>query len=136
MAKVHSKGVVFTLDGEALSGYSNSITFSRAVDSHDTTTFGQNSKTYQTGLKDATATIEGFYDTTAMTGPAALFRAIIAAGDAVELIYRPEGTGSSKPEAEVDVIVTAYEETSAVADMVMFSAELQCTGDIDDTAQS
>lgn len=136
MAKIHSKNVVFTLDGTALTSYSNSIKFSRNVDSHDTTTFGVNDKTYQSGLRDATATIEGFYDSTAVTGPAALFKTLLAAGDAVTLVYRPEGTGSGKPEAEVSVIVTSYEESSAVADMVMFSAELQCTGAIDNTAQA
>ena len=136
MATIHSKGVVLTLNGTALTGYSNSVTFTRTVDSHDVTVFGLNSKAYKTGLKDANATIEGFYDTTAMTGPPALFKSIIAAGDAVTLVYRPEGTGSAKPEAEVSVIVTSYEESAPVADMVMFSAELQCTGDIDDTAQS
>jgi hypothetical protein len=132
MAKIHSKNVAFTLDGTSLSGYSNSITFTRTADSHDTTTFGQDAKTYQTGLLDATASVEGFYDSTAMTGPAALFRAIMAAGDSVELVYTPEGSTTGKPEATVQVIVTSYEESSAVADMVMFSADLQCTGDITD----
>lgn len=132
MAKIHSKNVAFSLDGSSLSGYSNSITFTRTTDSHDTSTFGQDSKTYQAGLTDATATIEGFYDSTAVTGPAALFKGIQAVGDAVPLVYTPEGTTTGKPKATVDAIVTSYQESSAVADMVMFSADLQCTGDIVD----
>ena len=54
----------------------------------------------------------------------------------MSLVYRPEGTGSGKPEAEVDVLVSSYEESAPVADMITFTAELQGSDDIDDTAQS
>lgn len=135
MAFIHGKGTVVTLDGDPMTEYSNSVTFSRSADSHDVTTFGKNSKVYQSGLKDGTATIEGIYDNTALVGPGAVFRPLIG-GASVVLVYRPEGTGSAKPESEVDVIVTSFEETSPVADMVTWSAELQFSDDIDDTAQA
>lgn len=132
MAFVHGKGTAVSLDDNDLSPYSNSVTFTRTADSHDTTTFGKNSKTYASGLKDGTATIEGIYDNTALTGPGVVFRPLLG-GAAVELVYEPEGTGTGKPVATVDVIVTQYEESSAVADMVMWSAELQFSDDIVDT---
>ncbi len=135
MAFVHGKGTVVTIDGDDLSTYGVSITFTRTADSHDVTTFGKNSKVYQSGLKDGTASIEGIYDNTALTGPGAALRPLIG-GAAVVLKYRPEGTGAGKPEAEVDVIVTSYEESSPVADMIKWTAELQLSDDIDDTAQS
>lgn len=135
MALVHSKNAVLIIDGVTISSYTNGVTFTRSIDSHDTTTHGLSAKRYQTGLTDATASVEGFYDSTAMTGPSAKFKSIIAGDTSVVLKWRPEGTGSGKPEAEVSVIVTSYEETAPVADMVMWSAELQCTGTIDDTAQ-
>jgi hypothetical protein len=54
---------------------------------------------------------------------------------AFEVIYHPEGsTGAGKPVATVDVLVTSYEESAPVADMVTFTAELQLSDDIADTA--
>lgn len=134
MAFVHGKGVVYTLNADDLSAYSNSITFSRSADSHDVTTFGKNSKVYQSGLKDGTAKVSGIYDNTAVTGPSALFRGLLG-GASVPLVYKPEGTGTGKPSATVQVIVTGYEESAPVADMITFSADLQLSGDITDATQ-
>lgn len=135
MAFVHGKGTVVTIDGDALSAYSNSVTFTRTAETHDVTTFGKNSKVYAAGLKDSTGTIEGIYDNTAMTGPGAVLRPLVG-GAAVTLVYRPEGTGSGLPEVEVDVLVTSFEESAPVNDMITWTAELQGSDDIDDTAQS
>lgn len=132
MAFVHGRGTAVSIGGDDLSTFSNSVTFGRSADTHDVTTFGKNSKVYAPGLKDGTASIEGIYDNTAMTGPGAVLRPLIGAA-AVELVYQPEGVGTGKPTATVDVLVTGYEETSAVGDMVMFSCELQMSDDIADT---
>jgi hypothetical protein len=132
MAFVHGKGAAVSVDGDALGAFSNSITFGRTADTHDVTTFGKNSKVYAPGLKDGTATLEGIYDSTASTGPGAVLRPLIGAA-AVEVVYEPEGTGSGKPIATVDVLVTSYEESAPVADMVTFTAELQLSDDIADT---
>ena len=123
-----------TIDAKDLSAFSNSFTFSRSADTHDVTTFGKNSKVYAPGLKDGTGKIEGIYDSTAVTGPGAVLRPLVGAA-AVELVYKPEGTGSGKPTATVDVLVTTYDEDAPVADMITFSAELQLSDDIADTTQ-
>lgn len=135
MAFVAAKGVVVTIDGDDLSTYSNSVTFTRTADALDVTTFGHNSKVYISGLKDGTGSFEGIYDSTAMTGPGAVLRPLVG-GLAVTLVYRPEGTGTTKPEAEVDVIVTSYEESAAVAETISWTCEFQMSDDIDDTPQS
>lgn len=135
MAFVHGKGTVVTLDGKTLTAYTTNVAFNRSAEAHDVTTFGKNSKVYQSGLKDGTATIQGIYDNTVSLGPAAVLRPLVG-GAAVVLVYRPDGTGSGKAEAEVSVLVTAFEETAPVADMISFSATLQFTGDIDDAAQT
>lgn len=134
MAFVHGRGTVVSIDGDALTAYSNSVAFARSADSHDVTTFGKSSKVYSPGLKDGTATIEGIYDSTGSTGPGAVLRPLVGAA-AVALVYQPEGTGSGKPTATVDVLVTAYEETAPVADMITWSATLQLSDDIADTTQ-
>jgi hypothetical protein len=134
MAKIHGKGTVITIDGDDISTHCNSVNFNRNADSHDVTTFGKNSKVYASGLKDGEATVEGIYDSTALTGPGAVFRPLVG-GAEVAFVYKPEGTGTGKPMATVDVIVTAYEETAPVADMITFSATLQFSDDIADTVQ-
>lgn len=135
MAFVHGKGTQVLLNSVNLSAFTNNVEFGRTADSHDVTTFGKNSHVYQAGLKDGTCTIEGIYESVAVTGgPPAIIKPLVG-GAAVPFVYRPEGTSAGLPEAEVDVIVTSYDETAPVADMITWSAELQFSDDIDDTAQ-
>lgn len=122
MAFVHGKGAYVSLDATDLSAFCNSIEFSGEADSHDVTTFGKTHKVYAGGLKDGTCTLEGIYDDGA-TGPRATIQTLL--GTVVEFIYRPEGTGVGKPESTVDVLVTSYEESAPVADMISWTCELQ-----------
>lgn len=133
MAFVHGKNAFVSLNASDLSTYSNNVVFGRVADSHDTTTFGKNAKTYQGGLTDGTCTISGIYDNGA-AGPRAIIEPLI--GSTVELIYRPEGTGSGRPEDTVDVVVTSYEETAPVADMIAWTCELQLSDDVATVDQS
>ncbi|MBL8926319.1 MAG: hypothetical protein JNM77_08770 [Pseudonocardia sp.] len=133
MANVHGKNVKVSLDGDDLSIYAKKVDFEQEADSHDVTTFGKNSKVYAGGLKDGTATIEGVYDNTASTGPAAAIRPLL--GTVVELIYQPEGIGSGKPTHTVDVLVTGYKESAPVDDMVSWTADLQLSDDVATTSQ-
>ncbi len=136
MAAIPGYGVALSIDGDDLSVYSNSVTFTRTVEALETTAFGSTNKTFIGGLGDSTGTVEGHYDSTAVTGPGAIFRALVAAKALVVFMYRPEGTGSAKPEAEVSVLVTSYEESAEVAGLVTWSAELQGSGAVNDTPQS
>lgn len=126
MAFVHGKNTYVSLNASDLSPFCNSVGNKRSADSHDVTTFGKNSKVYAGGLLDGTFDISGVYDNGA-TGPKAVLEPLL--GTVVELKYRPEGTGSGKPETTVDVLVTAYEESSPVADMVTWTATLQASDD-------
>lgn len=132
MAFIHGKGAVVTLDADDLSAFANNITFNRTADSHDVTTFGKNSHVYQGGLGDGTAEITGIYDDGA-TGPRAIIEPLI--GTVVDMTWKPAGTGASKPLDTVDVLVTAYEETAPVADMIAWSVKLQLSDAVATTAQ-
>lgn len=134
MPKVHGKVTFVSLDGDDLSTYSNTVEFTRKADSHDVTTFGNNSHRKAGGLFDGDASVGGFYDSTAGVGPQAVIGPLI--GTVVELVYRPEGTGTARPARTVDVLVTEYVETSPVADMVTWSVSLEFDGDVDLTAQA
>lgn len=135
MTNVHGKNTVVKLNGVDYSEYSNSTDFKDSTEAHENTTYGRNRKTYHSGLGDGTVSVGGFYDTTLVEGPRALFKPLKAAGDAVEFIYQPEGAGAGKAQSRVDVIITAFEESSPVGDMVTWTAELQMTGDLDETPQ-
>lgn len=134
MAFIHGKGAVHSIDGKAMTTYASKITFTRESDVHDVTTFGKNSKVYQSGLKDGKATVEGIYDNTAVTGPRAVLEPMIG-GVAVVLVYRPEGTTVGKPTASVNVIVKSYKQEASVEDMISWTAELQLSDDITDSTQ-
>jgi hypothetical protein len=133
MSFVHGKDTYVSLDGNDLSGYTNASEINPTSDSHDTTTYGKQAHTFQGGLGNGTAKISGIYDNTAGTGPRAVIKPLV--GSVVPFIHRPEGTGSGKPQDSMDVLVLGYTQSSPVADMVTWSADLQISDVIDDTAQ-
>jgi hypothetical protein len=132
MAFVHGRLTYISLDGDDLSAFTNASELNRTADSHEVTCYGASSKAYVGGLLDGTSSISGVYDNSA-TGPRAIIEPLI--GTVVELVRRPDGTGSGKAQDTVDVLVTGYTESSPVGDMVTWSADLQCTGDIVSAAQ-
>lgn len=134
MAKIHGKGLVILLNASDLSTHSNNVEFARTSDSHDVTTYGNNSHRKQGGLLDGKATIQGIYDSVAGTGPRAVIEPLI--GTVVAFVHRPEGTGSGKPQDTVNALVMSYTETSPVADMITWQAELEFDGDVATVAQA
>lgn len=133
MTFVHGKNTYVSLGGDDLSAYTNTSNLERNADSHDVTTYGKNSHVFAGGLKSGTASMGGIYDSGA-GGPRATIEPLV--GTVVELIRRPEGTGTGKPQQAVDVLVTKYVETNPVADMVTWSVEFQLSDDIADTTQA
>ncbi len=134
MTFVHGKNTVVMLDSDSLSAYSNNTGLEVNADSHDTTTYGKEAHVFAGGLKGGTTTVSGIYDNTAMVGPAAVIKPLI--GTVVELIFRPDGTGSGKAQTIVDVLVIKYTETAPVADMVTWAVDLQHSDAPSYTAQS
>ncbi|MET7989852.1 hypothetical protein ABZU76_02975 [Amycolatopsis sp. NPDC005232] len=133
MAQVHGKNAYVSLDDKDLSAFCNNIAPKRSADSHDVTTFGSTAHKYAGGLLDGTNTLTGIYESGA-SGPKKVVEPLL--GTVVELVYRPEGTGTGKPEDTVNVLVTAYEETTPVADMITWSATLQLTGAVVNSTQA
>jgi hypothetical protein len=127
MAKIHGKGAVIFLNAVDLSTHSNNVEFSRSGDSHDVTTFGANAHVKQGGLLDGKATIAGIYDD-AVGGPRATIEPLI--GTVTTFDHRPEGTGAGKPKDTGSCLVVSYTETEAVADMIMWQAEIELSGDV------
>lgn len=134
---IHGKRTFISVDGTDMSTWiTSSSELGKTTDTHEVTAYGQDSKTYAPGLNDATFSMEGTYNSTASTGPRAKLNTVYAGNDLVEIIRRPEGTGSGLPGDTFNGIMTSYVETSPVGDMVTFSAEFQVSGDVDITPQA
>lgn len=134
MTFIHGALTVVTLNASDLSAYTNSTDFDDTTDVHDVTCYGASRKAKKAGLGDGKVKIKGTYDD-GNGGPRAVIKALKAAGTAVTFIFRPEGTGSGKAQSSVSVIVSSYKESSPVAEMVSWEAELEMTGALNETDQ-
>jgi len=129
---VHGRHTVVKVGTDDLSEFANATTFNRSGDANENTTYGKNSKSYNGGLKDSKITLEGVYDD-GVDGPGAILRPLLATS--TTFTFQPEGTGTGKPQSVVDVVITAYNESSPVADNIKWTCEMQGSDDIADTAQ-
>ncbi|MFI6763852.1 hypothetical protein ACIBF5_32490 [Micromonospora sp. NPDC050417] len=134
MARTHGKDTVITLGGDDLSEFCNTSELTRSADTHDITGYGKTAHVFQGGLRNGTASMGGIYDNSETAGPRAVIEPLV--GTTVELIRQIEGAGAGKPQDKVDAVVTQYVETSPVADMVTWTADLQLSDDIDTTPQA
>jgi hypothetical protein len=131
MAFVHGKDSAFKLDNSSgtltdISTYVNSVDFPETADVAETTTLGDSSKSYIVGLKDATISIAGLWDST-VDG---ILGAVVGQSATLSFEYSPEGTASSKIKYTGECILTSYSQSSPVGDVVGFSADLQVSGDV------
>lgn len=133
MAFRHGKNTVVKLGADDLSAFTNSTAFNRSADAVDVTTYGKDSKVFIGGLKDCKVTIEGNYDDS-VGGPADVIEPLL--GTAVDFTFQPAGTGAGKAQKVVNVIVTAFNVSSPVADQVKWTCEMQGSDDVDDTPQT
>ena len=132
----HGKNAFFALDGTAaslvnISDTLNEISMPREIETAETTAFGNNDKTYITGLGDATVSLSGMFDATLNTMIAGNI-ANLKSGSVSSLTfeYGPAGSASPQPKFTGEALVTSYEVSSPVGDVVTFSLELQVTGGI------
>ena len=133
MTEVHSKNTYVSLGGKDLSQFLNDSDWTRSPESHKLTTYGKNSNVYRGGLLDGSSDLSGKYDNSVTIGPRAVIEPMV--GTNQTLIYRPEGTGTGKPERSVDVLVGEYKETHPVSDYVMWTLKLTHSDDVTRTTQ-
>lgn len=126
MAKIHGKNAKITVDSVNVSAHTNSIEFEQTADDHDTTTFGNTGHTYQGGLTDGKISLKGLFDNDDTTGPRAAFQDNV--GLVVAFEYQPEGTGTGKKQSTGNALITSYKESTPVADMITWEAELKISG--------
>mgnify|MGYP001343791101 FL=1 len=129
MAFVHGKDSVFKLDNSGgtltdISSYVNSVDFPETADVAETSTLGSSAKSYIVGLKDATLSIAGLWDST-VDG---ILGAVVGQSSTLSFEYSPEGTGSGAIKYTGECILTSYSQSSPVGDVVSYSADFQVSG--------
>jgi len=125
----HGKSTVFKVDnsGGTLTDISNTLTdvsFPQTVETAETTSFGSSAKTYIVGLTDSTISVSGNFDATVD----AHLAAILGQAATVSFEYGPEGSTAGQVKYTGEAILTSYEKSGAVGDVVTYSTELQITG--------
>lgn len=107
-----------------LTSYGTTVGFSRDVDTAEASTFGDDDKVYVVGLRDATFTLEGMLDAT-VDG----YLSGLLGGTAPRAFkYAPAGSVAGRPYYSGSAILTNYEPSSDIGDVVGFSAEFQVSG--------
>lgn len=137
MAFVHGKKALFKIDNSSgtpvdISAFLEEIGLPRSVETAETTTFGNDAKTYITGLSDATVSLSGKFDSANASAVDPVLAGILGQAATVSWAYRTNSASVSatNPEYQGEGILTSYEITAPVGDVVTFSAELQVTGAI------
>ena len=125
----HGKSTVFKVDNNAgsLTDISNTLTdvsFPQSVDTAETSAFGASAKSYIVGLSDATLSVSGNFDATVD----AHLAAIVGKADSVSFEYGPEGSTAGYVKYTGEALLTSYEKSGAIGDVVTYSAEFQITG--------
>lgn len=133
MPTAKGKNAVVLLGGADLSIYCDTHEHHVKPDIVDKTTYGKNSHVKEGTLLDGNGSLGGIYDTSLVTGPAAVINPLI--GTTVTYIRRPEGTGSGKPQQSVQVVVGEYVETVPVAEIIRWTLALEYSDDVDYTPQ-
>lgn len=133
MAFRHGKNAVFKVDTSGgtltdISTYIHEVTLPRSIETAETTTFGVTggSKTYVTGLNDATISISGKFHATVD----AHLAGILGQDASVSFEYGPAGSTAGYVKFTGEAIMTKYDLSSPVGDVVTFSADFQVTGSI------
>ncbi len=125
----HGKSAVFKIDDSGgtlrdISDACNSISFPREAEVLETTSFGSSDRTYIVGFKNATVSVEGSFDAT-YDGYLA---GILGQSATVSFEYGPEGSTATFTKYTGECIMTSYETSAGVGDVVNFSASFQISG--------
>lgn len=125
----HGKTAVFKVDDSGgtlrdISDAANSISFPREAEVLETTSFGSSDRTYIVGFKNQTISVEGSFDAT-YDGYLA---GTLGQDATVSFEYGPEGSTATRTKYSGEAILTSYESSAGVGDVVNFSASWQITG--------
>lgn len=128
MGAAHGKDSVLTIATQNISPYIKTVDFNRSQDANDTTTKGSEGKTYRPGLTDGEIRITGLWDDAATTGTRTVLQALLDSETTTTFEWGPEGNDSGMIKDSGSAVLTQYDESSPVDDMVAFTATLKISG--------
>ena len=112
-----------------LSAYADSFQFPQPIDTHDTSTFGNNAKTSINGMTDGgVISMSGPLDVALGTFVAALKSAQAAGSSTATVQYGPGGSVSGQIKQSAELWVSAYNVSTGVGGRVEYDISLQVTG--------
>jgi predicted secreted protein len=135
----HGKNAYFALDNASgslinISDTLNEVSMPQEIETAETTAFGNTDKTYITGLADATVSLSGMFDATIDAQISGAITALKAGTvGSLSFEYGPGGSASATRKYTGEAIVTSYELSSPVGDVVTYSLELQVSGGVTGT---
>jgi hypothetical protein len=122
----HGKRTAVLLNGTNMSPFLNEATTTQEIETAETTTFGEQDKTYIVGLADGTISTSGLFDGTAGASNDVL-TGLVATEDNTFTVL-PEGAIAGARSIIANGQMTSYEISSPVGDVVAISAEVQADG--------
>jgi hypothetical protein len=131
---VHGKSTFVSIaDASAsavdMSSDMNQAGLSRSLDTAESTGFGEVAKKYVAGMEDATSSWSGFFTAAQDEVLSGLVDAFAAGTiDSTEMVYGPAGSATGKVKYTQQVIVTGYEVSGSVGDLVTATVSMQRTG--------
>lgn len=134
MANEHgSVSQILIHDGSSLrniSPYVKTIDNNQSRDANDTTCKGATGKTYRGGLTDGEVRITGLWDDTASVGTRTVFGVIKATstGNIQSIEVGMEGIATGDIKETFAGVLTQYDESSPVDDLVAFTATIKISG--------
>jgi hypothetical protein len=122
----HGKKTAVLLNGTNMSPFLNEATTTTEIETAETTTFGDQDKTYIIGLSDGTISTSGLFDSTAGASNDVLTGLINQEDNTFTVL--PEGVTAGSPAILANGQMTSYEVSSPVGDVISISAEVQADG--------
>ena len=124
MAFIHGKSAIVLNNEFNLSTYFNDISISRSVETAETTAFGASAKAYIVGISDGTISLGGMFDGAANAIDAEITDMIGSTSGVVSISASGVTTIGTRMISATG-IVTSYEVSAPVGDVVSASAEFQ-----------
>ena len=121
MAFVHGKSIFVLLNGFNITGYLNKIDAPFTADTAETSTFGQDTKTYIAGMKDATLSAEGLFDGAVDSVDQQLNTVLAGSNTVNNMIWFPGGNVLGGVGYGLSMIQTAYSVMGTKDDAVKIS---------------
>jgi len=123
----HGKNAVVLLDNTNLSTTLTDASVSLTADVAETSTFTASSKTYISGLKDGTATLSGYFESTSPDADAEFLAQLGSSGSAFSIA--PIGYTRGNPTEFGSVIETSYDRSADIGSVVAVAVAFQFDGD-------